>query len=369
MPLELIRRKDSDVWHIRGRIEEIPNCQYIRKSTGKTRKADAETYLAWFKQQEIRAFYASDLPEKEKPFLFADAVELYNPTPEFAGYLLKVMPYLENIPVSEITGTMVRDLGPVISPRNSTDTWRKQIINPVRAVINNAHDLGKCDALTVKGFTIQDREKQDQRRGKQSRPEKVPGDWNWILKFRKHTDLRFGLLAQFMFETAARISQALAITPDDLDLKNCLVSMPPAKGFPRTPVKLSKELAAELTQLKPRRPRRTGNPDQARPVLLFGYASRGSVYKRWKRVCNAAKIDVRMPHAAGRHGFATEMLNRQGIDPHSVAKQGRWADTRLLFETYGHAEDAENKVQKGLSTGRAQAQHQTSDNYLKNNKE
>ncbi|MCV0427046.1 MAG: tyrosine-type recombinase/integrase [Roseibium sp.] len=369
MPLELINRKDTDVWHIRGRIDEIPDCKYIRKSTGKTRKADAETYLAWFKQQQIRAYYASDLPEEERPFLFSDAVELYNPTPEFAGYLLKVMPYLENLPISDITPTMVRNLGPAISPFNSTETWHKQIVTPVRAVINHAHDLGKCEAISIKGYPETERLKQDQKRGKPSRQEKVPGDWDWLLRFRQHTDLRFGLLAQFMFETAARISQALAITPNDLDLGNCIVSIPPAKGVDRTPVRISDELSAELMQLQPRRPRRTGNPNQERPLTLFGYASRSSVYKRWKRVCDAAKIDHRMPHAAGRHGFATEMLNRQGIDPHAVAKYGRWKDTKLLFETYGHSENAESKIRQGLRTGRVQALQPRSSNKLKNNKE
>ncbi|SUA99213.1 integrase/recombinase [Pannonibacter phragmitetus] len=370
MPLELIKRTDSDVWHLRGRIDEIPNSPYFRKSTGKTRKADAERYLGWFRDQQIEEYYRSKLPKIEQPkieppFLFADAIELYNPTPEFAGYLLKVMPYLEDKPVSEINSKMVRELGPKISPRSSTETWRKQIINPVRAVINHAHDLGRCQPLRIKGYSDSERERQDLLRGRQSRVEKTPGDWTWIYLFREHTDHRFGLLAQFMFETAARISQALALTPDDLNLERCTVSMPAAKGYPRTDVKLSDELAADLAKLQPRRPRRTNDPNQRRPLLLFGYASRASVYKRWKRVCDAAGIDHRMPHAAGRHGFATEMLNRQGIDPHTVAKLGRWKDVKLLFDTYGHSEDGERKILDALRTGRVQGLERVKTKILK----
>ncbi|KZM50770.1 tyrosine-type recombinase/integrase [Labrenzia sp. OB1] len=369
MPLELIKRKDTDVWHIRGRIDEIPDCKYIRKSTGKARKADAETYLAWFKQQQIRAYYASDLPEEERPFLFSDAVELYNPTPEYAGYLLKLMPYLENKPVNEITPKMVRELGPAISPGNSTSTWRKQVIGPVRAVINNAHDLGKCQPIKIKAYSNMESEKQDVLRGKQSNVEKVPGDWLWIFLFKEHSDLRFGLMAQFMFETAARISQTLALTPDHLNLENRRVKMPSAKGYGETPVTLSEELAKELATLKPRRPRKTGDPNQKRPLLVFGYASRSSIYKPWKRICDAAGIDRRMPHAAGRHGFATEMLNRHGIDPHTVAKLGRWKDVKLLFDTYGHSENEEQKIMDALRTGRVQVLQQMRDNALNLKKE
>lgn len=369
MPLELIQRKDTDVWHLRGRIDEIPNSEYVRKSTGKTKKADAETYLAWFKQQALKAFFAGDLPDKEPPFLFADAVELYTPTPEFAGYLLKVMPILEAMPVSSITPKMVRDLGPLLSPKNSTETWRKQIINPVRAVINHAHDLGKCQPIQIKGYSEAERLKQDQRRGKASRLEKTPGDWLWIFLFREQADMRLGLLAQFMFETAARISQALALTPEDLQVQRGIVSMPPAKGYPRTDVRLSEELTEELAALTPSRPRRTGSPAQQRPLLLFGYASRSSVYKRWKRVCDAAGIDYRMPHAGGRHGFATEMLNRQGIDPHTVAKLGRWKDVKLLFDTYGHSENEEAKIMEALRTGRVQLLQRMRDKALETKRE
>ncbi|WP_162891725.1 site-specific integrase [Profundibacter amoris] len=65
---------------------------------------------------------------------------------------------------------------------------------------------------------------------------------------------------------------------------------------------------------------------------LFGYHRRDSVYKTWKRVCDKAEIDRIMPHAAGRHGFGTEMMVRQGLDAVTVAKVGRWADSQMLFK-------------------------------------
>ncbi|MFS8183740.1 tyrosine-type recombinase/integrase [Pseudovibrio denitrificans] len=353
MPLELIKREDSPYWQVRGRIDEIPNGKYYRESTKKLNRTDAETYLADLKQSEIRKHYVGE-EEVVRPFLFADAVQLYRANPEYAKFLLKVMPYLEHLEVSQITPKMVRDLGPQIAPTNSTDTWMKQVVSPVRAVINNAHELGKCGAISIKNYSPEERVKQDRFRGRKSRVEKTPGDWLWVFLFKEAADQRMGLLAQFMYETAARISQALSLRPEDLRLTENKVVIPAAKGYPDQEITISDELSAELTQLEAKRPRRTSNPNQNRPLLVFGYASRASVYKKWKRICDAAGIDHRMPHAAGRHGFATEMLNRQGIDPHTVAKLGRWKDVKLLFDTYGHSENGEEEILTALRTGRVQ---------------
>ncbi|KZL24698.1 tyrosine-type recombinase/integrase [Pseudovibrio sp. WM33] len=367
MPLRLQKRSDSAKWYLRGKIDEIPEGKDYYQSTGKTEEADARAYIEFFKNREILKFHG--VAEAEEKFTFADATDLYKPTPEFAKYLYRILPHLGDVPVSGISGKMVRDLGPRLTPDNSTATWSKQFIKPIRAVINNAHDLGKCSPIKIKGYSDQETEDQDTLRGKQSGVEKVPGDWLWIFLFKEEAPQRIGLLAQFMFETAARIGQAVALKPDDLKLDQNIIMMPASKGYRKTEVKISDELCAELKSLKPQRPRKSGKPNQKRPLLAFGFASRSSIYRTWKDVCDSACIDRRMPHAAGRHGFATEMLNRMGIDPHTVAKLGRWKDVKLLFDTYGHSEDGERKVMDALRTGRVQALRDLRDNALNLNKE
>lgn len=353
MPLELYLR--GKTWWFKGRIDELPKSQYYRQSTGKTEKAHARTFIENFRNHEIKAHYVG----VEKSFIFADAVDLYNPSPDFASYLLKVMPYIEHMQVTDITPQMVRDLGPKISPKNSTETWHKQIIVPVRAVINYAHDLGHCPPIKIKAFSKDKRQQQDRLRGKLSRVKKEPGNWEWVMAFKAAADPHTGLLCQFIFETAARIGQAVRIKHEHLDTTKNRIFMPEAKGAAACWVTISPELAGELESLPPKRPKHQIHSDRQFEPRMFGYQNRDSVYKKWKRICRNAEIEVIMPHAAGRHGFATELLVRHKLDPRTVADAGRWADPSLLLKTYAHSEDTDQKVQEVLRTGRVQAAQQT----------
>src|SRR5690606_22182374 len=131
----------------------------------------------------------------------------------------------------------------------STDTWQRHVVTPVRSVINNAHDLGKCPPIRIKAFSKAERLRQDQIRGKQSRVEKVPGSWEWINAFREHANPYLKALALFMFETGCRITQAISLTTADLDLQNARVWMPEAKGTEAQWVTISMELVVELANL------------------------------------------------------------------------------------------------------------------------
>jgi integrase len=128
-----------------------------------------------------------------------------------------------------------------------------------------------------------------------------------------------------MFLTGARISEALAVTWDDLDLKGKTVLIKQSK--------LGNERRAHLPQ--PLIVALANNP-RSHP-RVFGYAHRAAVFKMWNRAIRAAGIERLSCHSC-RHGYATAML-RAGIDPVTVAKLGGWKSTRHLFETYGHALD------------------------------
>ena len=362
MPLKLKLR--GKIWHIEGRIDELPESDYYRRSTKKTNFEHAQTALRHFKNGELKKFYGGG--ETSLPFI--DAVAAYDPSPEFSGYLLKTLPYLQGKTIAEITPKMVRDLGKKVAPMNSTDTWHKQVIVPIRAVINNAHDLGLCPPIVIRSYSKDERQKQDRLRGKQSRIPKTPANWQWILKFKAAADPHMGLLCQFMFETAARIGQAVKLKPEDIDFENLRVFMPEAKGAPAQWVAISPELTAELEALPPKRPRHTRGRTRKLEERVFGFAGRDSVYKKWKRICKSAGIEEIMPHAAGRHGFATEMLVRNKLDPRTVANTGRWADVSLLINTYAHSEDAAEQVQDAIRTSRAQAESALQSNPLDNNR-
>jgi integrase len=224
--------------------------------------------------------------------------------------------------------------------------------------MNMAHDDGKGSAIRIKGYTKEERLGQDSLRGKDSRVKKTPGSWEWILRFRQHADRRHGALALLMFTTGARISQAIAMHPKHhLDLQNCQVIIPAAKGHDARRVTISKELVADLANLPVLYPRGwPRKPDNAR---VFGFADRSSPRKGWDAACKAAGIE-RLPfHAAGRHGFGQEMNVRQPVDEKSAGQVGGWSDTTLMKRVYTHAEKAEQKVLKAQARGPRKAEKAT----------
>lgn len=117
------------------------------------------------------------------------------------------------------------------------------------------------------------------------------------------------------------------------------------------------ELVVELANLRPRKPRKGTRAITSgyKVEKVFGYATKDGVYKAWKTACKRAGTPEIMPHAAGRHGFATEMLVRQKLDVATVARAGRWSDRALMQKTYMHDEDTTPKIQEALRTGRVQA--------------
>jgi len=59
-------------------------------------------------------------------------------------------------------------------------------------------------------------------------------------------------------------------------------------------------------------------------------------------------------HPAGRHGFFTELVVRQGVDPVTAAKAGRWSDPNLPMRIYAHAETDEADVRARFRTNHVQ---------------
>lgn len=340
MPLELYPRNGN--WWFKGRISQLPSSRYYRQSLGAScqlPEAEATQILAAFEAKEIKRHYAGD----RSSLTFAEAVLLYQASPADAGYLKRIMKEFGDTIVNDITPKQVKQLGATLYPDQSTDTWQRQVVTPVRSVINNAHDLGKCPPIRIKGYTKAERLKQDRRRGKQGRQAKTPGSWPWIDAFAAHAPPRLAALAKFMFTTGARISQAINIDDgDDLDLQNGRVRLPEAKGHEQQWVDLIPEVVADLANLTTRNGR------------LFGYQYRWSVYKPWRKACKDAGIEYISPHAAGRHGFGTELIVRQGMDAVTVAREGRWSSPIVPLRTYAHPEDSTARVHAAFRTNRVQ---------------
>jgi integrase len=353
------------IWHVEGRVHYNgrPITDYIRASTGSSTQAGARAWIAETEEREIRRHLIGETHSLS----FGDAVMLYQAGPDMAKDLIPLTLHLGHRLVADITPAMVRDLGPLIYPKACTDTWRRRVITPVRAVINNAHDQlgGKlCPPIKITGYSSEQRTAQDMKRGKPSRVERQPGSWEWLLQFRTVASPRLSALALFMFMTGARIGQAVKMHPQThLDLQNARACIPAAKGHADRWITIPMELVVELANLPATIPR--GWPRTKANLRLFGYAARNGPLKSWQLACKKAGIPYLPPHSAGRHGFGQEMNIRQPVDEKAAGQFGGWADTGLMRRTYTHAEDSSAKIHEAFRTGLAQAEKQTGLKLLK----
>lgn len=362
MPLEAYAR--GKVWWVKGRVEYLgrPITSYIRTSTGASDEGGARDWIAEREDRERRRHLVG---EEQRPLTFNDALLLYKPTPEMAKHLIPLAAELGHERLDRITPGMIRDLGPKLYPANCTDSWRRWVITPARAVINKANDLGKGPPIRIKGYSEAERVEQDKRRKKASRIEQIPGDWDWLLKFREHAPPRHAALALLMFTTGARVGQAVAMHPErHLRLQQARIVIPGAKGHADREIEIPMELVVELANLRPRVPKGWDRRDK-RNLRVFGFAGRSGTYKGWRKACLAAGIAYIPPHAAGRHGFGQEHVVRQGTDDKAAGKYGGWRDTGLMRRTYTHAEGSEGKILAGFRTGLVQAETRTGLKLLK----
>ncbi|TNC51104.1 integrase [Rubellimicrobium rubrum] len=348
MPLEAYRRGKK--WWAKGRVEfnDRPITGYIRESTGASTEAGARKWIHDRTESELRKHLVGD---EQAPITFFEAILHSEPDPQAARYLEKVVKHIGDRLVDTITEEDVQTLGPKILPKASTETWRRWIIVPVRSVILNAHAKRLCGPIKIRSYRPEACAKQDKVRGKPSKIKKTPGSWKWLEEFRGHAPYKIGVLAHLMFVTGARISQATSIGPEHLlDLHNRNIVIPGAKGSEDRTIEITQELADELAGIIPKVPR--GWPRCRENLRLFGYAGKSGPKKDWDRACEKMQAARLTPHAAGRHGFAQEMMIRNRVDAKAVAAYGGWKSTEMLNRVYTHAEDVDEKILRAIRTGR-----------------
>ena len=362
MPLEVYQRGNN--WWVKGRVEYegLPITGYYRESTRSSSQAGA---IEWVKIETDRQRRRHLIGDDAERVTFVMAVLEYDAKPADAGYLAKILTECRdvgNTPIDQITGEFIKRLGLKLYPAAATDTIWRQVVTPMRAVINSMHEMGKGPYLRVKAFKETDRIDRDTRRGKQSRVKRDASDKAWIEAFCAHADIYNAAMARFMFQTGARIDQSISLEPADLDLMNKRVWIKAQKGHPAQWVEISHSMMIELANLPAKRPhnRKLGYKLEPR---VFGYGSISGYRKAWATICKKARIKYLKAHEAGRHGFGTELMVRQGVDPVTVADAGRWASPRMLFENYGHAETSQAEIRERFRTEPVQVDTTKSTNH------
>lgn len=237
--------------------------------------------------------------------------------------------------ISTIKPGHVRSLARQIYPNAGPATWNRQVITPVRAVINHAADSGMCAPIRIRRFP-------------EPKAVRKVGNQDWIKAYcAAEPDARLRAARRFMFQTGARISDVVAVEPRHLDLENNRIILERTKNGDAGVFAITKGLTREIAALTPRRCR-DGS------LRVFGFQSRDGLHKAFKRTCERAGIEYLTSHEAGRHAFATEMIVRRGVDVASTAHLGRWKSRRLLMDNYVHANELPHTIEDvfGGSDGR-----------------
>ena len=317
--LKLIRR--GRIWYAAGSIAG----RRIRKSLGTGDRRRAVELAAQLEARLWEGRIYGDAAVRT----FEEAAVSYLEGGGEGRFLPPLLQYFRGRALAEIQPGDVIKAAIELYSTASAATRNRQAITPARAVINHAAELGWCAPIRVKRF-------------RERKPQRVAVDRRWIDRFmatalqpggRKQPKPHLAALALFMFTTGARISEAVELTWDDVDLaaRRARITMSKTGGEVR-----EAGLTAEMVSLLARLPRRNDG-------RVFGYASRHSVKSAWHSTCVAAGIECVPPHQAGRHSFATQ-LNAAGIDPKTAMEAGGWKSARLYLERYVHGDDAADRI-------------------------
>lgn len=303
MPLTIYRR--GKIWHYRGHVAG----RRLRGSTGSANKEVAQQVAASIESKQ----WKGHLNGPSAVLTFAQAAILYRKAGKPTRFLDKVEDYWKDTIVKDITAGAIRAGAKTVYPRAMASTRNRQFIVATQAIINHAAESELCPHVRVKRFPI-------------DRKLKEPVTIEWVKAFMAASTPHLGALALFMLLTGARVSEALAVGRDDLDLTKRTVLIKQTKLGNERRAHLPPPLVVALANIQ---------EVKGRP--LFWYEHRSNLVRAWRAACKRAGIKVLSPHSC-RHGFATALLHK-GIDPVTVAKLGGWKSPQHVFATYGHARD------------------------------
>jgi integrase len=298
-------KKRGDVWHYSFTVDG----KRYRESSGTSEKRLAEDIAIKHEGRVRRAAVHG----AEAVLTFAEALNLYAQDGKDTRFTIPLLDHFGKWKVSAITGPEIRKAAKILYPNAAPATWNRQVITPMRAIVNHAADAKRMQKISVTRF-------------KEERPQRPAGSKAWIdtfCKTAKKMDMpETAAIARFLFETAARVSEACRLTWDDVNLQLGTAYLAKTKTTPRK-VFLTRAMVIDLANIR-----------SLHPTLVFAAANRSTVKKRVDKVITKAGLVRLTSHEFGRHGFATEMIVRNDVDVATTADHGGWKSRRLLMETY-----------------------------------
>lgn len=302
----------------------------IRQSLGTGDPEQAEEARAALEAKAWRQGLYGD----EAVRTFEDAALSYLENGGEGRFMAPLIRYFRGVRLASIKPGHVIEAAAKLYPKGTPETRRRQAITPAVAVINHGHLKGWCGAIRVKAP-----------KGRAKHRKAVGRPYIDAVRAacmaHKPRLPHLAALMLFLHQTGARLSEALALAPDDVSLPDATaVAHDTKNGEPRT-IYLTAEMVAELRNLEPREGR------------VFGYVTKNGVYRALRQACTEAGVAYLGTHQPGRHSFATA-LDAQGFTSAQIAEAGGWKSRALVAQRYTHPEDAGRRAAEAMGAGSAQ---------------
>lgn len=291
--LRIIKRPGRETFYIRGTVRG----QRIYESSGTSDRAQAEEFRA----KREAELWAESLYGRKATVTFAHALTAYLEADDRSAptkaFLLKLLKHFGTTKIREINQEAL-DKAYVAVLRDGTAaqpaTKLRNVLTPLRAVLEFAAIRGWCDRPAF-----------DRPRVKNTRTRFLTPDEATKLIESAAPHLKSLLI--FLIATGARLSEALELSWENVDLLNGQASLWQKQGNERF-AKLPPVAIQALVELNHRSgPVFRPPPRKTRLTVGYRYNGRiggGQIKRAWSTACKKAKIEGATPHTL-RHTYAT----------------------------------------------------------------
>jgi integrase len=309
MPLKLYPpRPGHPNWTIRGTYLR----RYVERSSGTSDRKVAAKILKKLEGEIERGEFA----EPGEP-TFASAAAAYMKAGGERKYMRKLLEHFGDTPISKIDQAAIDAAATHLYPSGSAATRNRSVYTPASAVLSNA------------GIRIGLR-----------RPKGAGGNrataWLWpeqaeaIFAEAEKLDKDFAALLIVLCYTGLRLSEALALTWNDVRLQDGFAYVPDTKNNEPRAVFLPPVSVAAIANLARRNQR------------VFRFAKSGHLYSLLRVAAIRAGVDLpeRSAYHIFRHTYATWMRRYAGLDTKGLVATGAWKD-RKSADRYEHVQVSE----------------------------
>lgn len=306
MSLRLVKRQGSPYWYIRGTVAGIG----IFESAGTTDRLQAEVYRAKLEHE----LWDRGKLGKRPPATFAEAVTVYLDGGGSERFILPLLDYFKEKPISSIGQGEIDACAVALFPHAKAATRIRCVYTPFGAILRRAVKAKLSGAV----YEIIEK----------PRIARVPlrrASDAHIEALLPHCNPRLKAFVLVITCTGLRASEVLRLKPEDFAIREGWVNVDRTKTGDEAFVPLWPEAWEAVNATMPNSER------------VFGYRTVQGVNKALRAAAKRAGLPHLSTHRIGRHAFAGRLFD-SGADIATVQQAGRWRKLTTVSERYGHLE-------------------------------